>query len=263
MEEFILPSYYQGQIFTEGELIKPKGGVLADAEKASNDMIGIVKLVSGCLASVMDSNGETVSKKDTIEGIVRHMPYQTAEYLAMKIFAKRTDGAIEQIVHCPRCKSRYIYEYIDEDMDDRIKFDDLEVIVYENTEEPHIVVNLDSAIEIKSKKDQTILHSIENMKFRFPIMNDGISAHMKYPNDAVRRQYQMYISAMTHINGEEIDSKFKTMWGMFIFDRMDTDDIKQIADELQKYGMNKRLKHTCSECEKTFGFMVDTSNFFD
>jgi len=262
MEELILPSYYKGQIFTECELIKPKGGVLADAEKATNDMIGIVKLVSGCIASVVDFNGEIISKKDEIEGIVRHMPFQTAEYLAMKIFANKTDGAIEQIVHCPRCKERYIYEYIDEDMDERIKFDDLEIMIYEGTEEPIILVTLNEPIEIKSK-DKTILHSIENMQFRFPNMNDGISASMKFPNDSIRRQYQMYISAMTHMNGEEIDNKFKNMWGMFIFDRMDTDDIKQIADELQKYGMNKKLKHTCSECEKEFSFVVDTSNFFE
>ncbi len=262
MERFLIPVFFKNKIFTNGELIKPKGGVLADAEKAPNDMTGIVRLVSGCLSSITDSAGEVISNKKEIEEIIKHMAYQAAEYLAMKIFAKRSDGAIEQIVYCPRCKNRYIYEFINDELDDRIKFDDLKIGYYEKAEMPEILIELDSPVEIKNAETQEVINKISYLTFRFPTMNDGSFASMKIQNDTVRRQYQMYASAMTQINGEAIDSKFRNIWGMFIFDRMDTDDIEKISDELKKYGLNKTLNRTCSDCDKNFDFTVDTAGFF-
>lgn len=262
MERFLIPAYYHGQVFTEGELINPKGGVLADAEKANGDMLGMVKLVSGCLASVTDSNGEVMSSRDKIEGIVRNMPYQAAEYLAMKIIAKRTDGAIEQIVKCPRCKEQYIFEYIDEAIDNRIFFDQMDVIRYEDVlVAPEISIELESPIEIKTRQGE-IIQTVRSFRMRFPTMNDGIAAEMSAGNDGVRRQYKMYISAITHINGEETDLKFKNTWGMFIFDRMDSDDIRKISDGLKDYGIVKTHEHTCKSCGKQFKFVVDVSGFF-
>lgn len=264
MDKFLVPVYHGGKIYTHGELIKPKGGILADAEKAPNEMTGIVRLVSGCLKSVTSSDGEVTADKNQIEGIVRHMPFQSAEYLAKLVFVRRSDGAIEQIVYCPRCRDKYIYEFIsdEEGMDNRIHFDDLEAVEYEKEEKPSVTIELDSAIEIKTKKGE-ILFNIENLTFDFPNMNNGISGSMKYPNDKVRAQYMMYVSALTHANLEEIDHKFRSTWGMYLFDRLELDDIEKIADELKIYGLQKKMERTCSKCDKTFKFIVETSRFFD
>lgn len=256
--EFIIPAYYHGKIFTHGELTKLKGGVLADAEKASGDMMGMIKLLSGCLSSVTD--GEVTFTGKDIEGVVRNMPYQTAEYLTMKVFADRTEGAIEQIVTCPRCKEKYIYEYVNEDVDNRINFDDLEVNMWDG-EDPSILLDLDDSIEITSKGN-TIMR-VDNLALRFPLMIDGVNAEALYPKDKARRQYQMYVSAITHINGDEVDNKFKKLWGMYIFERMSSDDISKISDILQKYGLCKTLWRTCTECDKYYSFVVDTAGFFD
>lgn len=261
MEKFLIPAYYKGQKFTHGELINPRGGVLADAKKADNDMTGIVKLVSGCLKSVTNENGDMLTKSSDIEGVVRYMPYQTAEYLAIKVLAKRTDGKIEQIVHCPLCGKKHIFEYHDEENDFRIDFEDLETNEYDVQDEPIIHIELDSPIEIKTKKGE-ILETIENMTFRFPTMNDGITGSIKASdNDPIRRQYFMYASAMTHCNGKEVEAKFKNMWGGFIFDRMDADDIKKIADVLSEYGLDRSVEVDCS-CGKLYTIQADVSNFF-
>jgi hypothetical protein len=264
MDKFLVPVYHNGKIYTHGELIKPRGGVLADAEKAPNEMTGIVRLVSGCLKSVTSPDGEIITDKTQIEGIVRHMPFQSAEYLAKLVFVRRSDGSIEQIVHCPRCNDKYIYEFIsdEEGMDNRIKFDDLQAIEYEKNEKPSITIELEEPVEIKTKKGD-ILFNIENLTLDFPNMNNGISGSMKYPNDNVRAQYMMYVSALTHINLEEIDHKFRSTWGMFLFDRMSLDDIEKIAEELKQYGLQKNLERTCSKCDKTFKFVVETNRFFD
>lgn len=262
MEKFLIPVHYKGKIYTEGDLIKPRGGVLADAEKSDNDMIGIVKLVSGCLASIVDTNGEMTSNKNEIESIVRQMPYQTAEYLAMKVFVNRSDGKVEQIVPCPRCKEKYIYEFINDEIDNRISFNDLEVNIYDNLEDIVIDITLDDPIEIKDGRTKEVIQCVESMSFRMPTMNDGISASMKYGNDPSRRQYQMYISAMATINGNDVDVAYKNTWGMWLFDRMGWDDIKKISDQIRRYGMIKSKTRTCEDCGKTFDFIVDTSNFF-
>lgn len=262
MEKFLIPVHYKGKVYTEGDLIKPRGGVLADAEKSANDMIGIVKLVSGCLSSIVSLDGETISNKNEIENIVRQMPYQTAEYLAMKVFVNRSDGAVEQIVPCPRCKEEYIYEWISDEIDNRIRFDEFEVNTYEGDDDIVISISLDDPIEIVNAKTKEVIQRVEDMAFRMPTMNDGISASMKYGNDPSRRQYQMYVSALTRINGNEIDIAYRNTWGMWLFDRMNWDDIKKISDQVKKYGIVKTKNRTCDHCGKVFDFIVDTSNFF-
>lgn len=263
MEKFIIPVNHNGKIYVGGELIKLRGGVLADAEKSTNDMIGIVKLVSGCLSSITDNNGEITSNVAEIEGIVRHMPYQTAEYLALKIFTNRSDGAIEQIVHCPRCKDKHIYEYINDEVDDRIRFDELEVKSCDNETSPIITVKMESPIDIKNSKTEEVLYHIESMTLRMPDMNDGINASMKYgDDDGTRMQYQMYVLAIETINGSDVDLAFKNNYGMLIFNKMDIDDIESIGNQIGSYGLIKRKDRTCTKCGKNFKFVVDTSSFF-
>ena len=47
MEKFLIPVHLNENVYTHGELKKLKGGVIADAKKASGDMAGIIRSCRG------------------------------------------------------------------------------------------------------------------------------------------------------------------------------------------------------------------------
>ena len=258
MIDFIVPMSYRGNVYTGCDLKNIRGGVLSDTEKASGNMMGMVKFLSGCIDTVY---GDETLSQDNIEDFVRHMPYCNVEYLTMKAFLMRpdSDGAIEFITTCPRCKEKYIYEYINEDLDHRIKFDDLDINCYD--EEPVISIELIEPIEIKTKKGE-VVDTVNTISLRMPDMNACVSAEAMYGSNVVDMQYSIYVNSVTSINGSELNKSFKSTWGMFIFRRMYEGDIRQISDQINYYGVQKRMERTCGNCGKVYTFPLDISGFF-
>ena len=115
---------------------------------------------------------------------------------------------------------------------------------------------------LKTKKGE-ILDTISSLEFRFPTLNDGITGSLQSSkrND-IKRQYAIYASSITKINGQEVDTVFKRTWGTFILERMFVTDIEKLSSVLTKYGVMKHVERTCLNCDKVWNDPVDVSGFF-
>ena len=260
MTEFIVPVAYRGGTYTGYELRNIRGSVLSDTQNASGNMLGMTKFLAGCIEHVY---GDKELDNSRIEDFVRHMPYNNAEHIALIVFSSRPDaeGAIEHITTCPRCKTEYMYEYISDEVDQRIAFDDLEIVRYEEEGQPTILVELSEPITIQTTKGE-VVETVESLGLRLPDMNSCIAAESMYQNNMIDMQYSMYVHSIIQVNGVEPQSAFLKNWGMYLFKRMYEGDIKTIASQINAYGVQKRLWRTCGKCGKHYSFTVDISDFF-
>ena len=262
MEQFVLPVHYRGSTYTSCELRRIRGSVLAETERASGNMMGMVKFLSGCIESVHGDAGSLDTGK--IEDFVRHMPYNNVEHMMMRAFLMRpeAEGAIEQITKCPRCKTEYVYEWISDEVDQRIKFDDLTVNYCDAAEAPAVSVTLSEPLEIASKKGE-VLETISSITLQIPDMNACIAAEAMHRNNMVDMQYKMYAESITHVDDRPPDAAYRKTWGAYIFRKMYETDIKQVSDQINHWGIQKRMEHTCGNCGKQYSFPLDISGFFD
>lgn len=257
--------HYNGKIYTDVELGKPSGGLLADTKEAFDDKTefhGIHCLVAGGISIVTAADESQESNKSVISSIVRNMPYRTAEYVGIQIMAKLNgDDKIDAIYKCPRCRHQIIPE-VEGDYDDRLKVSEIEIISQETAEETFFV-ELEDSIEIKSKDGEIVVGPINSLSLRYPVINDCISGSMRVPaGKDMRRQYAIYSSAIRKVNGEEADTILTKTWGVQIFERMSVVDLRKFGKEMQRYGLKGYIKKICPQCSKEWNAPVDTSGFF-
>ena len=72
----------------------------------------------------------------------------------------------------------------------------------------------------------------------------------------------IYLEALKKYNDIEVDSKFRSRWGMYALEKLKKPDIIKITTELTKYGYNVVVEKKCNSCGKNFEVMLNTSNFF-
>lgn len=257
--ELCVPIYHNGKIYTEAEIGKLKNGVIADATEEmarSGDFSGMLKLITGTLKTLSTEDGEVVSSG--FEPILRDATIQTAEILALKALTQGKDESLEQISVCPRCGNRKIYE--DEEA---LRFEDLELQGYTGAQ--IIEVPLDEPINIINKQTKDVLMSVESLTLRYPTLQDGINGSNKVPaGKRVRRTLAIYSSAITHINGgEEVEPKFRKSWGMYILERMCSEDIGLISETMSSCGIKKTVERECNNCGKKWNDPIDVSGFFE
>lgn len=257
-----IPISFNNKVYTEAEIRKPRGGVIADTQEAldrEGSFQAMLEFVSGSIKSFTDESGNI--EEANIKKICLEMPYLTCEDLAIKIMASvNGDDKIEGIYSCPLCHKE-VFCQVSNGEDTRDKMSDLEVS-YLDPYVNNIHVELSEPILIQSKAGETVqeIHSID---LRWPTISDCIAASKKFTEkEAVRLQYSIYVSAIIRVNDGDIQPTWKNTWGMFVFNKMETEDIQKISNELKKYGMKKTIRRRCMGCGKEWDSVISTDSFF-
>ena len=267
--KFPVPVSYKGSLITEYEISRPAAFVLADTKKAidstGNQFTGLKVFLSGIIKSV--SVGEDVlSDAVTIRSIVGKMPLRTAEYVALKgvlLFAE--DDGVEGYYPCPRCGKKILREkktINGEDIDTRDFVSSMKVLYLESNSK---VFSFSEPVKIINLATSEVIDEISAITMDMPTLDHTIAASDEYGrNDVVRLQFSQYAKAITHVNGIEVDSKWRAQWGVYLFEHI-TDmkkDLGQISDWILSSGIQSKVQRTCTECGKEWSSYVDVTNFF-
>ena len=273
--QLCIPVFKDEKIYDQCEIIKPKSGIIGNTYEVLNEKgeyPAILEFISGGIKTFTSIDNEIIENKEQIRAICRRMSYITAETISLQIMSLvNPDDWIEGVYSCPRCGKKIITG-IEFGEDTRDKISDLEIVNMGEDEKEeinidlycnNIHVDLENSIKIMHAKTDNILEEIESIDLRFPTIDDCIIGMQKYSDKKdIKRQFAIYSNALLKINGEDIKVKWKRMWGEYIFDKLDPDDLSIIGKELQKYGMKKTIARTCRECGKIWEAPVNTSNFF-
>ena len=258
--EFCIPFKKDDKVFTEYSVRKLKAGELADVQEAFSDQTeyhGILKILSSGISSIKDSSDDVVDTKPEIESICRFMPYQVAEQVALDIMVLlNSTDKIEAEFECPRCGKR---GYSPEE--ESIKDINIKILPYNGIDVT--LVHEFEPIQIKAK-DGSIIQEVNKIEMRYPNINDCINASLVIPaSKSARLQYEIYSNAILKVSDQEVDLKWRKMWGRYILERMDFDVLSAIGADMQTYGLDKNIDRICIECGKEWKSPISTSNFFE
>jgi len=255
-----------GSKFTTAEIKRPSSGLVADTKKLidsnPNIFVATRHFVSGIITSI-----DEVEDSIALKGLVKNIPYRTAEYLLLQSFLLRNpeDDGIEGVYPCPRCHHKIIAEIYEKDditYDTRDFISKLEV---NYTEDTSFSVTFDEPVEIKDGRTGEILQTINSITMKYPTLEHcimGYNACMDKRDD-IRLQFNIYAQALTHINDEPISQKFKMNFGALMFDKIDNDaDLLKISNAVRAFGLDNRVEKFCPECGKKWITTINTNNFF-
>jgi len=265
-----IPIFKDDSTYKEIEFKKPTPGVLADTQKVAqsgDSFSAIIKFLQGCIVRIDD-----ISDRVSISSLVRNIPYKTSEYCNIKIMTSLDeDDGIEGIYGCPRCKHSTIAEKKSDIQTGELIFDNRDhisdlVVTYYEGDENKIYHEFKEPFEIKNASNGEVIQEIYNISMRFPTMDDCIKASQKQgKNDDMRFQFAVYLEALTHVNEQSVDSRFKNMFGMKLFEIIPDvkNDLWGIKEKVDKYGISRRIKKVCPSCGKEWMALVNTSGFFE
>lgn len=258
MIELPIPLTYKGQEYHEVEIGDVTAGLLADVQKIVESGDTYKALACFCAGIILQIDSET--DRAAIKSMVNYMPYKALEYVVVKGLLKNDkDDGVEGYYECPRCGTPKTCEYNAEDkLDTRDHINDLEVLTTDKTK---FSIDLKHPIEIKNGEE--IIDIVKSLEMNYPTVTDCSNALNKVGlKDPVRMQLAILIEALTNINGKEIDNRWKSNYGAYVFNHLEKDDIVQINTEASLYGYNPVVKKHCLKCGKDFNITLNTSNFF-
>jgi hypothetical protein len=260
----------------EVEIKEPTASIIADTRKmyeASDDFGAVLFFVSSCIVSMKLENDTEETDYNRIKSLCRKMPYRTAEYLSIKILLlSHDDDAVEGTYPCPRCGGVCICEIKKDKSTGEVIYDTRDFIhqleVKYLDEYSEIEIELEYPIELTSTRGQhtEVIESVKEFSFRHPTLEDAIKGSKRVADkkDSIRQQFGIYVEAITKVDGEIADNKWKNNYGMLIFNKMNFyKDFKSISQKVSEYGINKRVLRTCENCGKEWYAILNTSNFFD
>lgn len=266
-----LPIHKADKIYTEIEVIKPKGSVIADTKKiadAGNVFSAMRTFISGCTEAIIMDAGDIIKDNVAIKQLVAAMPYRSAEWVSLKIMlGYDEDDGIEGIYKCPRCGKDLICELKkigDEDVDTRDFISQLEVVYLEGGAKT-FRVDLKEPFSIVEAGTRDVIQRIETLEMIHPTIANCEIAYSRFgQTDDVRLQFGIYAEALTHVNGVEVDAKFRNRYGTYIFENIRDikHDLGAIQNEIKRYGLDPLVRKTCMACGKEWMVPVNTSNFF-
>jgi len=255
-----------GNRFSEVEIRKPNSGLVADTKKLidsnPNMFISVKQFVSGIITSI-----DNISDPTALKGLIKNIPYRSAEYLMIQAFILRNpeNDGVEGVYLCPRCETQVIAEAYEKDgieYDTRDFISDLEVIYTDFTS---VEIHFSEPVEIKNMKNGEVLYSIESIQMNYPTLEHCIQGYNSCSDkkDEIRLQFSIYAQALTHVNGTEIDSKFRSNFGAILFEKVDNDqDLYKISNAMREFGLNNKVKKNCPNCSKNWVTTLNTNNFF-
>ena len=271
--QLIIPFTFNGKVYDSCGIDKPKASVIADTKKnidETGDAFSAMRiLLNGCISAFNSTDGNVVSDKIAIKSLVPKLPLKTAEHLTMSMVVKHyaDDDGIEGVYPCPRCGVQNIAEIVETDgmtIDTRDHISALGV-TYCDFPDLEITQEFTTPVLIENAATKDVLYDIQSIVLKIPTLENAISAYAKIGSrDMVRLQFAMYVEALYKVNGESVDSKFKNSFGMALFNNVEDPrkDLGELADQINKYGVDKRVDKTCKKCGKVWRAAVNTSNFF-
>lgn len=255
-----------GSKFMMAEIKRPPSGLVADTKKLidsnPNIFVATRHFVSGIITSI-----DEVEDSIALKGLVKNIPYRTAEYLLLQSFLLRNpdDDGIEGVYPCPRCHHKIIAEIYEKDEITYDTRDFISKLEIHYTEETSFSVTFDEPVELKDGRTGEILQTINSITMKYPTLEHcimGYNACMDKRDD-IRLQFNIYAQALTHINDEPISQKFKMNFGALMFDKIDNDaDLLKISNAVRAFGLDNRVEKFCPECGKKWMATINTNNFF-
>lgn len=249
-----VPFEFAGKTYAEAELRRPTGGLLADTRKAADRQEiyeALITFVAGCTES-LDGQADRAQ----LRVLAREMPYPSAEYLAIQaLVLAGVDDDIEGVYECPRCHHKVTVEAGGED---RISNLDLRVapapvVVQHHLEAPVVIVG----------RDEEELFRLESIELTPPTLGALSRAYGKYGfADQIRLQFAAYVESAVRVNGQAPEPRWRTVWGMMAFERMDSADVNAITRSLRSLGLDNTVSRMCPRCGKEWRAEVDTAGFF-
>jgi hypothetical protein len=258
-EKLSVPFEYSGKVWCAAEKGRTNGGVLADAQReASQERVysAMYTYVAGTLRSLVTEDGTSEEGRNRIREICRQMPWASAEQLALHtLVASGTPDAIDGVYQCPRCGNQVVSEV---DSADRISA----LPVLEATAGDVMELALAWPVEVKDSRGDPVV-SVSSLRLRRPTLADCMAANVSYGlRDEVRLQYRVSVETIEAVNGEAADKKFRDTWGMYLFDRMDGEDLAAIARWNAAAGVQPMVRKRCTRCGKEWEVPVSTAGFF-
>lgn len=267
--DLAVPIFSDEKVFDVVDIKKPKAGIITIAYEAAqkgNIFKSLFEFVAGSVESLTSVEGEIVDNPIKIKKLCGEMPYISAEVIALKAMTLiNKDDVVEGVYSCPRCQTKIIAEYDKElGVDNRDRISELNVKCMEKSAYNNsIPVALEEPVKLKNTRSGEIIETIDGFEIRYPTMNDCIiSGHNMQEGQEVRIQKKIYINALISVNGKAIDRKWTATWGKLLFDNVYPDELSQIGDALQKYGLDKMVERSCYKCGKVWEAPINTSNFF-
>ena len=255
-----IPVMFNGKILRDVSIKSIKTSVVADTSRVAQkgDTYRAIQIfVAGGLESIGD-----ITDRQTIMNAVGCMPYKSAWYLSVKtIMQDEKDDGVEGLYVCPRCGEKKVCEFNEESqLDTRDFITDLK-IKYLESDNLSIKYDLESPIIIKDEDGRS--EEISSLEFEYPTLNHCSQAFNKQGNkDEIRLQLAVYVEALTKVNEQEIDRKFKSSFGMLLFEQMSRTDIQKLSALIDKFGMETKVRKICNKCGKEWDVNLNTANFF-
>lgn len=266
-----IPIFNNGCIYTEIDFEKPKTGTIIKAEDAINNSStyrAMLEIIKGSVTGLKDDSGNILDDKRRIGEILRLISYKSAEWLSIQIVLMISkDDGVEGLYKCPLCEKKIICKRDRESgIDNRDHVSDLKCL-YDEDQKGNIFIELTEQVEIKGRKPQTgeevVLYQVSSIALRHPTLFDCENAVKKYSmSNKSKLQLGILKEALTEINGEPVQEKFKNMYGMKIFQEMDLDDINLIGKQSAEFGLDNTVQKICPDCGNEWRAELNTSNFF-
>lgn len=269
-----IPIFYKENIHKEVQIDEPESGVLANAHKISqtgDHFSSSLSMLIGIVKSIAGENG-LIEEKNLIKPILYKMPWNTAEFLLEEAMLLMDPEAeyIEGMYTCDRNGCGYIQyaerKVLEDDVviDTRDSIHNLQVTYYEG-DINNIHIQLTKPTTIINEIDKSVLAEIDNFDMIFPTIENCITAFAKYGGaDRTRLRFGIWLEAITKVNGEYVDNRWKNSYGMFFLDHIKKAfDLKEIAKETQKYGRTPYVTKRCPKCNKIFKSVINKTGFFD
>jgi hypothetical protein len=248
---------YKGRKLETISLKKPTSGVLADTRKAvdaGDPYKALQVFISGCTESVED-----ITDKGEIRAITATLPYKSAEFLVTQIaLLNHEDDGIEGVYNCPRCGKQKVCEKNSEG-DTRDRLSALPVIETNNL---FTVVSFQNPVQLHSVEGE-MGSTVSSIALTYPTLGNCSTAFSKVGDkDSMRLQFAIYTEALLGVNDTEVDAKFKSRFGLVLFDRLTIPDLKKVAEVLDSVGLDTKVSKTCTGCGKLFSVVLNSFDFF-
>jgi len=259
MERLAVSFSYMGKVWEQFEAGRSTGGVLADAQREAQQerLYGAMyAYVAGTVKALAAADGTVEEGRNRIREVCRQMPWVSAEQVALRtLLASGGHDSVEGIYACPRCGREVVSEGEEAD---RIS----ELTIAEGALDETMPLKLAYPIEVKDNKGETVV-SAASITFRRPSLSDCMAANVFFGlNDEVRLAYRINVESIEAVNGAAVDKKFRNTWGMYLFDRMDGDDLQTLAEWQASAGFQTRVMKRCRKCGKTWEVQLSTMGFF-
>ena len=253
-----IPIRYNQKKLYNVTLKKPTAGVLSETNKAvesGNRYKALQVFIAGCIESIED-----IKDRLEIRSAVGGLTYKAAEYVIAQVSCIRNNGddGIEGYYKCQRCGEPKVCELTPEG-DTR---DHYNALPLKETDEVFFSVDLDAPVSVHAVEGEPG-GTVNSLSMTYPTLNDCSAAYSKAGDkESVRFQLAVYNEALSAINGEEIDAKYRNRFGLTLFDRLEIDDLKKIFFAIDGAGVSTRVKKVC-KCGKEFEVVLNPLDFFD